>query len=331
MHLESNANSVEAGIAHDATATGSDNSQCHTKMTESFCDKYRKEIFSEGDSEATDKDSFAGSARDTSDLHVATSASTSSHRDPNNHVVNPLDLENTSDLDSDSKSAGSSDDWSTCECEDLEQCPHARQYVLSTGTATTCSNPHDPQSSSTATCSYHTDTSDASVSYFFEPPLHPRVFELKEDHRLEQDCQVRRVSNAVFVAAPDDVEWSSTLYDEDEDEMRYDMEYNTIEQQNEHNVLDDEVNEGNDDVFRSASPLQNTNTQPASSHTCISTQLDSTGDNANDLEMSPQMTHRNRACALRFGGRTCSFDSTSSSVCADGLSLSDSCCESGEE
>ena len=106
-------------------------------------------------------------------------------RDDSGGAVGASQVHVLSELESGDECASLSEESSACECEDLDQCPHARQYVLSVSV--------DP-----STCSYHTDNSDASVSYFFEPPLHPRVFELKEENRLEQDCQVRRVSNAVF-------------------------------------------------------------------------------------------------------------------------------------
>ena len=71
---------------------------------------------------------------------------------------------------------------SDCRCDDDDDnCPHSKHYCT--------------QTQDIVTSSCHTDVSDDSISYFFDPPPHPRVSELREENRLENEV-VRRVSDA---------------------------------------------------------------------------------------------------------------------------------------
>ena len=273
---------------------------------------------------------------------------------------------------------------SDCRCDDDDDnCPHSKHYCT--------------QTQDIVTSSCHTDVSDDSISYFFDPPPHPRVSELREENRLENEV-VRRVSDAEretsqhymklmlaeAAAAATAVGDETTGGDDDDVMMCSDGDVfddtnvgESVAPAAEHSraavsshrladVLEhpfrslEHSSRSLEHPFRSLERMQcsqsfkslnsasqeyvtaNADVKQPLSATDVSNAYDVDDtlhdvDTLSDCDVSsldvvigdgspPPL----RVCQLRLGGRSTSFDSEDSSVAADVISLSDSCCGSNE-
>ena len=268
---------------------------------------------------------------------------------------------------------------SDCRCDDDDDsCPHSKHYCT--------------QTQDIVTSSCHTDVSDDSISYFFDPPPHPRVSELREENRLENEV-VRRVSDAeretsqhymklmlaeAAAAATTAIGAEATGGGDDDDVMMC-SDGDVFDETNvgesvapaaEHSraaISSQRLADVLEHPFRSLEhpfrslertqcsqsfkSLNSASQEYVTAHADVKQPLSATDvsnaydvddtlhdvDTLSDCDVSsldvvigdgspPPL----RVCQLRLGGRSTSFDSEDSSVAADVISLSDSCCGSNE-